>query len=37
LACGTDGNVLRILVPLTATDEVVDRGLAILERALKSV
>jgi 4-aminobutyrate aminotransferase-like enzyme len=25
------------LVPLTATDEVVDQGLAILERALKSV
>ncbi len=36
LACGQDGNVLRILVPLTASDEVVDQGLELLERALRS-
>jgi 4-aminobutyrate aminotransferase/(S)-3-amino-2-methylpropionate transaminase len=35
LSCGTEGNVLRILVPLTAKDEVIDEGLAILERSLK--
>ena len=31
LSCGTYGNVLRILVPLTAPDEQLDKGLAILE------
>jgi 5-aminovalerate/4-aminobutyrate aminotransferase len=31
LSCGTYGNVLRILVPLTAPDELLDEGLAILE------
>lgn len=29
LSCGTYGNVLRILVPLTAPDEQVERGLQI--------
>ncbi len=37
LACGQDGNVLRFLVPLTAPTDVVDQGLDILERCLKSV
>jgi 4-aminobutyrate aminotransferase/(S)-3-amino-2-methylpropionate transaminase len=37
LSCGQDGNVLRLLVPLTATDPVLDQGLDILERALRSV
>jgi 4-aminobutyrate aminotransferase / (S)-3-amino-2-methylpropionate transaminase / 5-aminovalerate transaminase len=32
LACGIYGNVIRILVPLTASDAIVDEGLAILER-----
>ncbi|MDM8351053.1 4-aminobutyrate--2-oxoglutarate transaminase [Pseudomonas sp. sp1636] len=31
LSCGTYGNVLRVLVPLTAEDELLDRGLAIIE------
>ena len=31
LSCGTYGNVLRILVPLTAPDEQLDKGLAIIE------
>ncbi|MDA7087707.1 4-aminobutyrate--2-oxoglutarate transaminase [Pseudomonas sp. SA3-5] len=30
LSCGTYGNVLRVLVPLTAADELLDRGLAII-------
>ncbi|NMH65716.1 4-aminobutyrate--2-oxoglutarate transaminase [Shewanella salipaludis] len=37
LSCGTYGNVLRILVPLTAPDEQVDRGLAILGDCLGAV
>ena len=31
LSCGTYGNVLRILVPLTSPDEQLDQGLAIIE------
>ncbi|MBM3108411.1 4-aminobutyrate--2-oxoglutarate transaminase [Pseudomonas sp. P66] len=31
LSCGTYGNVLRILVPLTSPDEQLDKGLAIIE------
>jgi 4-aminobutyrate aminotransferase / (S)-3-amino-2-methylpropionate transaminase / 5-aminovalerate transaminase len=34
LSCGTYGNVIRILVPLTASDAVVDEGLSILEASL---
>jgi 5-aminovalerate/4-aminobutyrate aminotransferase len=30
LSCGTYGNVLRVLVPLTADDALLDRGLAII-------
>ncbi len=30
LTCGTYGNVIRILVPLTASDAVIDEGLAIM-------
>ena len=30
LTCGTYGNVVRILVPLTASDELIDEGLAII-------
>ncbi|MGV8842790.1 MAG: 4-aminobutyrate--2-oxoglutarate transaminase [Pseudomonas sp.] len=30
LSCGTYGNVLRVLVPITAEDEVLDRGLALI-------
>ncbi len=35
--CGTYGNVIRILVPLTASDAIVDEGLAIIEAALTAV
>jgi len=30
LSCGTHGNVIRVLVPLTASDALLDEGLAIL-------
>lgn len=34
LSCGTTANTIRILVPLTASDDIVDEGLAILEACL---
>lgn len=34
LACGTHGNVIRILVPLTASNHIIDEGLDILRAAL---
>ena len=34
LSCGLYGNVIRILVPLVATDEELEHGLSILEEAL---
>jgi 4-aminobutyrate aminotransferase/(S)-3-amino-2-methylpropionate transaminase len=34
LSCGVYANVIRILVPLTASDELLDEGLAILGQAL---
>ena len=34
LSCGLDGNVLRLLPPLTVTDEELDRGLTLLEESL---
>jgi len=34
LSCGLYGNVLRLLPPLSATDDELERGLAILEEAL---
>jgi len=36
LSCGTYGNVVRILVPLTASDAVIDEGMAILADCLKA-
>jgi 4-aminobutyrate aminotransferase / (S)-3-amino-2-methylpropionate transaminase / 5-aminovalerate transaminase len=37
LTCGIYGNVIRVLVPLTAEDAVVDEGLDILARAASEV
>jgi 4-aminobutyrate aminotransferase/(S)-3-amino-2-methylpropionate transaminase len=37
LSCGLYGNVVRIMVPLTAADAVVDEGLDIIERSLREV
>jgi 4-aminobutyrate aminotransferase/(S)-3-amino-2-methylpropionate transaminase len=34
LSCGVFGNGIRILVPLTASDAVIDEGVDILEKAL---
>ncbi|WP_276149529.1 MULTISPECIES: 4-aminobutyrate--2-oxoglutarate transaminase [unclassified Sulfitobacter] len=34
LACGMHGNALRIMVPLTASDAIIDEGIAIFEEAL---
>ncbi|HVI98016.1 MAG TPA: 4-aminobutyrate--2-oxoglutarate transaminase [Sphingomonas sp.] len=36
LNCGVSGEAIRILVPLTASDAVLDEGLDMLERALAS-
>jgi 4-aminobutyrate aminotransferase/(S)-3-amino-2-methylpropionate transaminase len=37
LACGSDGNVIRILVPLTASDALLDEGLQILADSFAAV
>lgn len=37
LNCGIYGNVLRVMVPLTITDAVLEEGLTILEDALSAV
>lgn len=37
LACGSLGNVIRLLMPLNTPDELLERGLAILEEGLQSV
>jgi len=34
LSCGVYGNAIRILVPLTVTEEILEQGLQILELAL---
>jgi 4-aminobutyrate aminotransferase / (S)-3-amino-2-methylpropionate transaminase / 5-aminovalerate transaminase len=34
LSAGTFGNVIRVLAPLTADDELIDEGLGALEAAL---
>ncbi len=37
LSCGHNGNVIRILAPLTAPDAVLEEGLDLLEAALEEV
>ena len=37
LSCGNFGNVIRTLMPLVITDELLERGLAILEEGLTSL
>ncbi len=34
LTCGTYGNVIRVLVPLTASDAILDEGLAIIAASI---
>ncbi|MDP2771393.1 MAG: 4-aminobutyrate--2-oxoglutarate transaminase [Giesbergeria sp.] len=36
LTCGTYGNVIRILVPLTASDALLDEGLSIIAASLEA-
>jgi 4-aminobutyrate aminotransferase / (S)-3-amino-2-methylpropionate transaminase / 5-aminovalerate transaminase len=36
LSCGIYGNVIRILVPLTASDKIIDEGMNLLEQAMKT-
>ena len=35
LSCGVNANTIRILVPLTAEDAIIDEGLKVLEGALR--
>ena len=37
LTCGTYGNVIRILVPLTASDALLDEGLAVMAACFDAV
>jgi len=37
LSCGVFGNTIRILVPLTASTEIVDEGLDIIEQCLREM
>jgi 4-aminobutyrate aminotransferase / (S)-3-amino-2-methylpropionate transaminase / 5-aminovalerate transaminase len=37
LSCGTNGNVIRMLVPLTASDALLDEGLQILADSVAAV
>lgn len=37
LSCGTHGETIRILVPLTASDALIDEGLTVLAEALSSI
>ena len=36
LSCGIYGETIRLLVPLTASDAILDEGLAALETALRA-
>ena len=37
LSCGMYGNVIRILVPVTGSDELVEEGMGIIEQCLESL
>jgi 4-aminobutyrate aminotransferase/(S)-3-amino-2-methylpropionate transaminase len=37
LACGTHGNVIRVLMPLVITDQELEQGLAVMEEGLEHV
>ena len=37
LSCGIHGETIRLLMPLTASDAVIDEGMAILEKALSAI
>jgi 4-aminobutyrate aminotransferase/(S)-3-amino-2-methylpropionate transaminase len=37
LSCGSYANILRVLVPLTASDAIIDEGMRILEQSFDAV
>jgi 4-aminobutyrate aminotransferase / (S)-3-amino-2-methylpropionate transaminase / 5-aminovalerate transaminase len=37
LSCGSYANIIRVLVPLTASDALIDEGLRILEDTVAAV
>jgi 4-aminobutyrate aminotransferase / (S)-3-amino-2-methylpropionate transaminase / 5-aminovalerate transaminase len=37
LSCGLYANVIRLLVPLTASDAIISEGLDIIEKSLREV
>jgi 4-aminobutyrate aminotransferase/(S)-3-amino-2-methylpropionate transaminase len=37
LACGSYGNIIRILAPFVITDEQLEQGLAIMEEGLSAL
>jgi 4-aminobutyrate aminotransferase/(S)-3-amino-2-methylpropionate transaminase len=37
LSCGSNANIIRVLVPLTASDKIVDEGMRILEESFDAV
>ncbi len=37
LTCGSYGNVLRVMIPLTISDEVLEEGLGIIEQSLAAI
>jgi 4-aminobutyrate aminotransferase/(S)-3-amino-2-methylpropionate transaminase len=37
LSCGVYGNAIRIMVPLTVSEAVLDEGLAIIEKTLVEI
>jgi len=37
LVCGSYGNIVRILAPFVITDEQLEKGLSIMEDALKEI
>ncbi|MDZ4725525.1 MAG: 4-aminobutyrate--2-oxoglutarate transaminase [Leptospira sp.] len=37
LSCGVYGNVIRILVPITAEEHILNEGLLIIEKSLKEI
>jgi 4-aminobutyrate aminotransferase / (S)-3-amino-2-methylpropionate transaminase / 5-aminovalerate transaminase len=36
LTCGTYGNVVRLLPPLSLADDLLDEGLSVLEHAVRT-
>ena len=37
LSCGSYANIVRVLVPLTASDAIIDEGMQILEASFEAV